>query len=118
LPVIVVPVAADLRAAARAINTAFSHARFGSPYNEMMRTSPAIIAAIQPSMGYAKLCMSMRLGNARYSANPVDLGAQSDLIGAPESVSTEAVLAAPIGGLRAGARGESTTLRVQSQARG
>jgi hypothetical protein len=28
----------------------------------------------------------------------VDLGAQSDLIGAPESVSTEAVLAAPIGG--------------------
>jgi hypothetical protein len=32
------------------------------------------------------------------SATPVDLGAQSDLIGAPESVSTEAVLAAPIGG--------------------
>jgi hypothetical protein len=32
-----------------------------------------------------------------YSADPVDLGAQSDLIGAPESVSTEAVLAAPIG---------------------
>ena len=37
--------------------------------------------------------------NARYSADPVDLGAQSDLIGAPESVSTEAVLAAPIGGV-------------------
>jgi hypothetical protein len=36
--------------------------------------------------------------SARSSATPVDLGAQSDLIGAPESVSTEAVLAAPIGG--------------------
>jgi len=72
LPVIVVSAAADLRAAARAINTALSHARFGSsPYNEMMRTSPAIIAAIQPSMGYAKLCMSMRSGNARYSATYV-----------------------------------------------
>jgi hypothetical protein len=30
--------------------------------------------------------------------DPDDLGAQSGLIGAPESVSTEAVLATPIGG--------------------
>jgi hypothetical protein len=36
----------------------------------------------------------MRACNVRYSADPVDLGAQSDLIGAPESVSTEAVLGA------------------------
>ncbi len=50
------------------------------------------------SMEYAKLCMSMQLGNARYSADPVDLGAQSGLIGAPEPMSTEAVLAAPNGG--------------------
>ena len=32
------------------------------------------------------------------SADPVDLGAQSDLIGAPEPMSIEAVLAAPNGG--------------------
>jgi hypothetical protein len=39
----------------------------GSPYNEMTQTSSAIIAAIKPSIEYAKLCMSMRLGNACYS---------------------------------------------------
>jgi hypothetical protein len=32
--------------------------------------------------------------------NPVDLGAPSDLIGAHEPMSIEAVLAAPIGGSR------------------
>jgi hypothetical protein len=41
---------------------------FGSPYNETTQTSSAIIAAIEPSMKYAKVCMSMRLGNACYSA--------------------------------------------------
>jgi hypothetical protein len=40
-------------------------------------------------MEYAKLCMSMRLGNARYSADPVDFGAQGDLIGGSEPVSIE-----------------------------
>jgi hypothetical protein len=33
-----------------------------------------------------------------HHADPVDLGAQSDLIGAPEAVRIEAVLAAPNGG--------------------
>lgn len=33
-----------------------------------------------------------------YQADPVDLGAQSDLIGAPEPMSIEAVLAVPNGG--------------------
>jgi hypothetical protein len=33
-----------------------------------------------------------------YQPDPVGLGAQSDLIGAPEPMSTEAVLAAPNGG--------------------
>jgi hypothetical protein len=41
---------------------------FGAPYNGMTQTSPAIIVAIKPSMEYATLCMSMRLGNVRYSA--------------------------------------------------
>jgi hypothetical protein len=36
-------------------------------------------------------------------ADPVDLGAQSDLIGAPEPMSVEAVLAVPNGG--SGSRG-------------
>ena len=45
-------------------------------------------------MEYAKLCMGMRMGNARYSADPADLGAQSDLIDAPEPMSIEPVLAA------------------------
>jgi hypothetical protein len=34
----------------------------------------------------------------RSSATPADLGAQSDLIGAPEPMSIEAILAAPNGG--------------------
>jgi hypothetical protein len=34
----------------------------------MTQTSSAIIVAIKPRWKYAKLCMSMRLGNARYSA--------------------------------------------------
>jgi len=34
----------------------------------MTQTSSAIIVAIKPGMEYARLCMSMRLGNARYSA--------------------------------------------------
>jgi hypothetical protein len=38
----------------------------------------------------------MRSSNARYSANPVDLCAQSDLIGAPEPMKIEAVLGAQI----------------------
>jgi len=36
-------------------------------------------------------------------ADPVDLGAQSNLIGAPEHTSTEAVLAVPNGGYVRGA---------------
>jgi hypothetical protein len=43
-------------------------ASFDSSYNEMTQTNSAIIAAIKPSMEYADGCMSMRLGNARYSA--------------------------------------------------
>ena len=35
---------------------------------EMTQTSSANIVAIKPSMEYAELCMSMRLGNARYSS--------------------------------------------------
>jgi hypothetical protein len=34
----------------------------------------------------------------RHHADPVNLSAQSDLIGAPEPISIEAVLAAPNGG--------------------
>ena len=34
----------------------------------------------------------------RFSADPVDLGAQSGLIGAPEPMSIQAVLAVQIGG--------------------
>jgi hypothetical protein len=40
----------------------------------------------------------MHAGSALTSANPVDLGAQSDLIGAPEPMSIDAALAAPLGG--------------------
>ena len=32
--------------------------------------SSVIIVTVKPSVEYAKLCMSMRLGNARYSADP------------------------------------------------
>jgi hypothetical protein len=39
-----------------------------------------------------------------FSADAVEVGAQSDLIGAPEPMSIEAVLAAPNGGSRAGHR--------------
>src|SRR5215467_7492738 len=39
--------------------------------------------------------------NALYSADPVDLGAQGDLIGAPEPMSIEAVLAGQIAAGRA-----------------
>jgi hypothetical protein len=42
--------------------------RQGSPYDETTQSSSAIIAAIRPSMEYAKPHMSMRLGNARRSA--------------------------------------------------
>jgi len=42
---------------------------FGSPYNGMTQMSSAIIAAVKPSMEYAKLCMGMRLRNVRYSAD-------------------------------------------------
>ena len=43
--------------------------------------------------------MSMRLGNARYPADWVDLGAQSDLMGgAAEPMSAQAILATPNGG--------------------
>ena len=42
--------------------------RIGSPNSKMTQTSSAIIVAIKPWMEYAKLCMGMRLGNARYSA--------------------------------------------------
>jgi hypothetical protein len=38
----------------------------------------------------------MCIRNARYSADPVDLGAQTDLIGAPEPMSIEAVLVGQI----------------------
>jgi hypothetical protein len=40
----------------------------------MTQTSSAITVAIKPSMEYAKLCMSMRFGNVRYSADPRGLG--------------------------------------------
>jgi hypothetical protein len=43
----------------------------------------------------------MHCRNLLFSADPVGLGAQSDLIGAPEPVPIEAVLAAPNGGSRA-----------------
>jgi hypothetical protein len=33
--------------------------------------------------------MNMRPSNARYSADPVDFGAQSDLIGGPEPMCIE-----------------------------
>jgi hypothetical protein len=49
------------------------------------------------------------LGNVRYSADPVDLGAQSDLIGAPEPMSIEVVLAAPNWRIRS-----QSELRAQS----
>jgi hypothetical protein len=39
-----------------------------SPNNKMTQTNSVIIAAIKPSMEYAKQRMSMCLGNARYSA--------------------------------------------------
>ena len=37
-------------------------------YNGMMQTSSAIIVTVKSSMEYADLCISMRLGNVRYSA--------------------------------------------------
>jgi hypothetical protein len=43
--------------------------------------------------------MSMHAEAALSSADPVDLGAQSDLIGAPEPMSIEAVLAGEVGRL-------------------
>jgi hypothetical protein len=42
----------------------------GSPNRNMTQTSSAIIVAIRPWMEYVKLCMSMHIGNARYSADP------------------------------------------------
>ena len=36
----------------------------------MTQANSAIMVAIELSMEYAKLCMSMRLGNARYPAAP------------------------------------------------
>jgi len=42
-------------------------------------------------------------GKARYSADPGDFDAQSDLIGVPGPVSIGVVLAAPIGSTRAAA---------------
>jgi hypothetical protein len=38
---------------------------------------------MKSSMEYDKLRMSMRMGNARYSADPDDASAQIDLIGVP-----------------------------------
>jgi hypothetical protein len=61
-----------------------------------------IVAARGPlyvASEYTAQCISMRVNNALNSADPVDLGAQSDLIGAPKLVGTEAVLAAQIGGV-------------------
>ena len=46
----------------------------------MKQTSSAIIVTVKSSMEYAELCMGMRSGNVRYSADPVDLGAQGNLI--------------------------------------
>ena len=37
-------------------------------YNGMTQASSMIIVAAKPSMEYAKLCMDMRSGKARYSA--------------------------------------------------
>ena len=42
--------------------------------------------------------MTMRSVNVRYSADPVDLGVQGDLIGAPELLSIEFALPAQSGG--------------------
>jgi hypothetical protein len=42
-------------------------------------------------------------------ADPVDLGAQSDLIGAPEPMNVEAALAAPNGGYRTGGSSRQVT---------
>jgi len=53
----------------------------------------------------------MRARNLRYSADPVDLGAQSDLSGAPESMNIQAVLAVQIGGY---ARGLPSVSRLRS----
>jgi hypothetical protein len=53
-----------------------------------------------PRLDGQSLCNRLKYASNRrplFGYDPVDLGAQSDLIGAPESVSTEAVLAAPIG---------------------
>ena len=50
----------------------------------MTQTSSAILVGIKPSMKYAKQRMSMHSSNMRYSADPVDVAAQSDLIGALE----------------------------------
>lgn len=36
-------------------------------YNGMTQMSSVIIVTVKPSVEYAKLCMSMCLGNARYS---------------------------------------------------
>jgi hypothetical protein len=37
-----------------------SDSAFGSPYNEMTQTRPAIIETIKPSMTYAKPCINIR----------------------------------------------------------
>jgi hypothetical protein len=50
---------------------------------------------------------------AHTTADPIDLGAPGDLIGPPEPMSIEAVLAAPDGGSVRSARDESRSLTVR-----
>ena len=56
-----------------------------------------------------RTCADSLLAISRRRADPVDLGAQSDLIGAPEPMSIEAAPAAPNGGSRAASRIRAAT---------
>jgi hypothetical protein len=58
----------------------------------------SVSARLPTASEYAEFRMCMHLLNTLNPADPVDLGAQSDLIGAPEPMSVEAVLAVPNGG--------------------
>ena len=65
-----------------------------------LKNLPPSIAII--GHGYAHACINMHSDDVLSSADPVGLGAQSDLVGAPDSVGTKAALAAPIGGYARG----------------
>jgi hypothetical protein len=62
-------------------------------------------------MEYAKQCMNMCVVNTRCSADPVDLHAQSGLIGAPQRMIAKKPPMAQVGGVGAHSRGAGEIAR-------